>query len=488
MSGIRIAIVHGYFLGDSGSAVYVRELAREFCRQGHEVTLVCQEREAGRFSFIDSVFDLDDQNTTIVTRSEGEGMYQGTCRLVRPSLDGNLLTYVPGPFPGFRAVAFQEASVEAIDDYVARNLRGLGTIFSRWHPDLVQANHVVMQPYVVNRVLAGAAPFAVTIHGSALNFSVKADDRLVPFAMEGLMGATMVGTLSGTSRDDVVSFAAEQGLDIDGKTKELPPGVDTGLMRPLAAGERAHALGGVSTGINPDIDDVAVFAGRLLWSKGIHYAVAAMPLILASRPGMHLVVVGEGPMEQPLRHLIKLLDAGLLAEARELVEENAELRAGEGFGPVIPELSDSEMASYVEAGRDRIGSRIHFTGHLTHEQLAPIYGAADVSLAPSVFPEAFALVSIEALAGGCLPVVTYQTGLRAAADTVSGELEDPSFRELAPGQALTGSLAVKVTSLLERYPTRDPSFRSRLHALADRLFSWSNVAARYIEYLVESGR
>ena len=46
---MRILLWHGYLLGGTGSNVYTRALAREWARAGHEVTVVCQERNPERF-------------------------------------------------------------------------------------------------------------------------------------------------------------------------------------------------------------------------------------------------------------------------------------------------------------------------------------------------------------------------------------------------------------------------------------------------------
>lgn len=486
MRQMEISIVHGYFLGDSGSAIYVRELAREFVRQGHSVTLVCQEPDGRDHDFIDSFHQLDATNTRIETIFERDTAYPGRCRLVRPDLGGSLLTYVPGPFSGYEAIPFQEADEERIAACVDRNTRALETVFSRWPPEFVQANHLVMQPFIARKALAGRAPYCVTIHGSALNFTVKQDERMVPYALEGLDGAAYIAALSETSCSDVVDFAAGHGLDVGGRTHRVPPGVDSGLMRPLPESGRQQAMREISPDLDPARDELGVFVGRLLWTKGLHYAVAALPLILESHPDFHIVAVGEGPMEQPLRDLIGLLDGGLLAEARALVAGSLELRAGDGFGPVIPDLAPEAAAAYIGSARGRIRNRVHFTGHLTHPRLAPIYGAADISLAPSVFPEAFALVSIEALSAGALPLVTYQSGLRSAADAVVGELEDDSFRQLAPGSGLACELARTAVALLDRYPTRDQAFRQRLHQVVRKAYSWSMVSSRYLS-LLETG-
>jgi glycosyltransferase involved in cell wall biosynthesis len=478
MSGIPIAIVHGYFLGDSGSAIYVRELAREFARQGHDVTLVCQQ-DPGQYDFIDSFYEFDAGNIEMTASYEGKGTLAGRCRLVRPNLGGRLLTYVAGPFTGYEAVTFQDAEESLIEDYVTRNTRALKAVFARWPQQFIQANHAVMQPFVVREAVAGKVPYIVTIHGSALNFSVRNDPRMDEYALAGLSGAAAIGTLSKTSREEVIEYASAKDLNIKDRVHLLPPGVDAGIMVPLE--DRTATLKKISPMIDPLRDDIAVFVGRLLWTKGIQYAVAALPLILEDRPNMQYIIVGEGPMEKPLRKMIELIDQGRIEEARSLTLDAPELCGSDEYGQVMPELNGDEETLYAATAKGNFSKRIHFTGHLDHARLAPVYGAADISLATSIYPEAFALVSIEALAAGALPVATYQSGLRSVIDVVAGELDDGTLGRLVPGEQLTTGLAAAVPSMLERFPTRDIKFRYQLHDMAERLFSWSKVAASYLQ-------
>ena len=98
---MRIAVVHGYYLHDSGSGSYVRDLTRGLVAQGHDVTLVCQELRPERDDFINELCVLDDTNTAFETSALAPaGRYRGHCRLVRPDLAGRLLVYVQGPFEG----------------------------------------------------------------------------------------------------------------------------------------------------------------------------------------------------------------------------------------------------------------------------------------------------------------------------------------------------------------------------------------------------
>jgi len=469
---LRVAIVHGYFLHDSGSAIYARELSRDLVRAGHEVTLVCQEQHPEEFDFIDSVHELDAANINFTEVMCRAPVFAGSCRLVRPHLGGALLTFVPGPFPGFEAVPFQQAASEQIEAYVNATTLALQSTFDRWPPDLVQANHLITQPLAVTRALQGRAPYVVTLHGSELNFSLKNDSRLAPLAIEGMAGAAAIFALSSSSLQELREFAAASGVDLGGRAAELPPGVDTELFSPE---NDAPRLPGFIRALVEDADNIVVYAGRLLWTKGLQYAVAALPMILAERPGLQLLVAGEGPMLDPLQAFIQALSEGDFDLAVSLTMNEAQLQAGEGYGAVLPAMSQVERELYLKGGRGLAG-HVHFLGHLGHDQLASLFAAADISLAPSVFPEAFGLVSIEALASGALPVATYQTGLRTPLSAAAGLLADDTLRNLRPGVALTTALAGEVLHLLQAYPTGDMAFRQRLHRLATERFSW-RVAA-----------
>ena len=499
----RVTVVHGYFLHDSGSGTYVRELTRELVREGHDVTLVCQERSPELCDFIDSVHALDATNTRAAPLGDSRPpLYAGRCRLVRPNLGGRLLVYVEGPFPGFPregVKAFQDAPTDWIEDYVAANVEALRTVFAAWPPDVVLAHHAMMQPHVVKRALADTAPagapaavapprgttvaarYVVTVHGSELNFSVKQDPRLVSYTTDGLDDAAAIVTNSSTSAEDVVLWARAHRLEIAEKTWVVPPGIDANTFAP--ATDRAAAIEALRTEValpedcelRPD-DDILAFAGRLMWTKGIQHAVAALPLIAQRRPSVRLLVAGDGPGRGPLERLAAHLSAGDGTGARGLALQEHELRTLPEFGPVVAERVGHEPVGH--AGNLQVA----FLGHVTPAQLGRVFAVADVSLAPSVFPESLGLVTMEALSAGALPVASYHSGLMSVLDVVADSLDDPAFRSLAPGGSLTAAIARVVVEVLERYPTTDPVFRTRLHDLSGQHFpSWEKVARRNLE-------
>ena len=479
---MRVALVHGYFLHDSGSGVYVRELARALVRLGHEVTLVCQEREPERYEFIDDVYTFGEDGAGLTRSRPARGPDACRCRLVRPWIGGRLLTYVEGDFPGFpadRVRSFQASSAEERERYVTANIEALRAAFDEWPPDLVLAQHLIMQPFVVARALRGRAPYVVTEHGSALNFSVRRCPYLAPYALEGLSGARAIVTVSEGARADLVHWAGEHGMDISDKTLQLSPGIDGELFAPAASREAAIAALRAAVPLPEGFDvcaddDIVAFAGALRPTKGVQYAVAAMPTVEAARGRrMRFLIAGDGPALEPLERLSKLLSGGETAAATALATEDERIAPAPGWGPVVP-------ASPV---RVAIGDSAAFLGHLSHDELAAVFAAADVALAPSVFPEAAALVNGEALAAGALPLSTYHSGMVSLVDFLAESLGEPSLRDLAPGRDLTTGLAALIVHVLDGLPTREREFRQRLHDLAlSRFATWEAVAERYVGF------
>jgi glycosyltransferase involved in cell wall biosynthesis len=386
---------------------------------------------------------------------------------------------VEGEFPGFarEAVsAFQNASAALRDGYVAANVAALRTAFAEWPPELVLAQHIVMQPFVVREALAGAAPYVVTEHGSALNFSVRACEGLVPFALAGLEGAGCVATVSAGARDDVIAWAAQQGLDIADKTVAMPPGIDAEVFAP--AGTRQESIDAMKArvalpdgfDVGPE-DDILAYAGTLRYTKGVQHAVAALPLIAPARGRrQRLLIAGNGPARGPLGELASLTAAGETAAARDLVAREADLQSPPEWGDVA-----------VDALPLADGPSVAFLGHLGHAQLASVFAAADVALVPSVFPEAAALVNVEALAAGALPLASYHSGMVSLDESLAARLEDDVFTSLVPDGHHTRRIADAVVHVLGRYPTADEAFRERVHTIALELYpTWEGTANAYL--------
>src|SRR5215204_7457674 len=182
---MRILVFHGYLLGGTGSNVYNAALAEALARLGHEVHLLSQDREPLAHDWVDAAGDWDGGALSVTTRRE-----PARVTAYRPDIAGLLPLYVADRYDGIEARPFQDLDEAEVDRYVERNVGAVREVAERARPDVALANHLVMGPAILARALEGlGVPYAVKIHGSGLEYTVKRDARFMPWAREGLAGA-----------------------------------------------------------------------------------------------------------------------------------------------------------------------------------------------------------------------------------------------------------------------------------------------------------
>src|SRR6266498_3194838 len=144
---MRVLVFHGYLLRGTGSNVYNASLAQALAGQGHEVHLLCQDRRADQLDWV-----RDNPRITVHV----------------PDIGGLLPVYVADRYEGFEVKTFLECSDAEIDAYVRSNVDAVREVVAGARPDVALANHAVMGPAILARALGDAVPYAVKIHGSAL--------------------------------------------------------------------------------------------------------------------------------------------------------------------------------------------------------------------------------------------------------------------------------------------------------------------------------
>ena len=98
-------------------------------------------------------------------------------------------------------------------------------------PEVALANHLVMGPVILARALAGEVPYAVKVHGSALEYTVKPEpERFLGLAREGLAGARAV--LVGSRHTAASLWEALGDPSSRARTRLGPPGVDVERFAP----------------------------------------------------------------------------------------------------------------------------------------------------------------------------------------------------------------------------------------------------------------
>jgi glycosyltransferase involved in cell wall biosynthesis len=343
---------HGYLLGGTGSNVYTRQLAREWSRAGHEVTVLCQEQRPERFDLAGA-------------------------RVVRPDVRGLLPVFVLDRYEGYEVKLLQDCSGAELASWVGANA---DAVRAELPADFLFCNHVLLGGAVGR---ASGAAYVVKAHGSELEYSLRGRPRLERWGAEVLEPARAV--IVGSAH---VRHVLEEVCGHVERVHEVPPGVDVEEWRPLSRDEalaglvdearRDAANPGNANERLPDEGNadrfreflggkgpVVVYFGKLIPQKGVQVLLEAMQGLDA-----RLVVVGFGPQRAELeamapprtlftgplehRHLTKLLALATVCVVPSVFPEAFGMVAAEaaaaGCPPLVSRHSGlAEVAEGLEA-------------------------------------------------------------------------------------------------------------------------------------------
>src|SRR3954452_15361219 len=219
------------------------------------------------------------------------------------------------------------------------------------------------------------------------------------------------------------SFMRSQVSDVFGVDRSrvvaIPTGIDPSDLQPVAALPRLRARFA-----EPD-EKLVLLVGRLVYEKGFHLALDALPGLIKRVGKVRFLIAGSGTAE-------------------------AELKA------------QAERLGLMEHGT--------FIGWTGDDVLHSLYRIADLCLVPSIY-EPFGLVALEAMASGC-PTIVADTG---------------GLRQVVPRRRRVG-LRFRASSVpsLERMAQQlltDDALRERLVAEASEhvlRFDWAEVACETV--------
>jgi glycosyltransferase involved in cell wall biosynthesis len=541
---MAILITHGYLLTGTGSNLYVNNIVRELLKKGEDVILVCQDFDPIKIDFVNELYDFNAENTAYDLSAKQETPFAGNCKCFRPNLNGFLPVYVYDHYEGFEVKEFNSCSDEEVLSYVSQNFSAMDLIMQNHEVSVVNTNHMVMFPYVAKMLKEKHDfKFVITVHGSALNFTVKKDKRFENFAIESLKVVDDIVVDSLHADQELKEFLGEVSMEyLIEKMEIIPAGVDISSfgIAPKSRDEmkqdfidsiedNVNNSNGRSSAVsskilnasllseNPTsdvaeireaydyrhIDEDAVekiksldikennvfFVGKYLWTKGIYLILLGLPEILKKQPDTNLIIAGFGPFREPAELIINYLANGNVDELKKELQTNS-LFHGEDE-KVIPlaiailEKHGNQIAQDVAALGFDIRTKVTFTGILNHAQLVNLLPIMDVLIAPSVFPEAFGMVAIEAASCGVYPVVTYQSAFMEIADQVKElvhgrvEIEDVTLDDNASthiAQNVLAYLSKKETMTKEE----SVAFKASLRKLVVDLYSWEGIAGKYL--------
>jgi glycosyltransferase involved in cell wall biosynthesis len=505
---VRILVFHGYLLDGTGSNVYNARLAAAFVAQGHEVHLLSQDRHPEQQPFVDAVGDWDEGRLRM--RSLRSPL---RCTVYRPDIGDLLPVYVADRYEGIEARTFAQCSDAEVAAYVEANVEAVRELVERIEPDLALANHLVMGPVILARALGGVVPYAVKVHGSALEYTVKPEPaRFLPYAREGVEGAG--GILVGSHHTAASLWRALADPQIERRTRLGPPGVDVERFAPRAPTEAAASVerlaarlqagtpepagasakdafarddrsaGLALASLRPGEDRLVAFVGKLIVSKGVDLLLAAWPLVLRRAPQARLVVVGFGAFRAGFEQLRAALASGDLERAREIARAGRSLEdASAEPSPLrhllafLDGLQGIERDEYLAAAAT-LEERVVLSGRLDHEALAELLPACEALVVPSTFPEAFGMVAAEAGACGVLPVSAAHSGLAEVSNALAAAVpaQLAGLLSFPVDDDAVRALAACVTGWLSADPELRELTRAGLVETVREHWSWDGVA------------
>ncbi|MEP6812885.1 MAG: glycosyltransferase family 4 protein [Actinomycetota bacterium] len=375
-------------------------------------------------------------DVTIVCQERHPECYDvGTARVVVPELPGGLLpVFVLDDYEGLRPKLLPDFTDDELDAYVAANAAVIGELLPA---DLLFANHVLLGGAIG---AAAGAPFVVKAHGSELEYSMRGNERLSRLGAEALARASAVYVGSAHIRGvlkDVVGH-------VD-RVHEVPPGVDVDEFVPEDRKSALAALIAEAKRDDPDGDDrhpdpgnaerfaeffardapTVLYFGKLIENKGVHVLFEA----LHGLDGRAVIV---------------------------------------GFGDYRDELEALAAPGTL------------FTGALEHRHLVHLLPLVDVSVVPSIFPEAFGMVAAEAAAAGVPPLVANHSGLAEVAAGIAAEYPQ-ALRHLTSFENNDAAMLHERLAELLALPAderRELGLSAR--RAVEKRWSWTRVAERLL--------
>jgi glycosyltransferase involved in cell wall biosynthesis len=241
---------------------------------------------------------------------------------------------------------------------------------------------------------------------------------------------------------------------------------------------------------------VLLFVGKYLWTKGIQMVISALPIVLNAVPDLHLLLVGFGSYREELEALVYSLASGRRELFRYLIEKSIS-QMQPGNEPCVERpfkflgalARRKEVKSYFDsAERNDISRHVHFLGALSHAELGRLLPCADGFVAASVCPEAFGMVSIEALACGVLPIISNQTGFKEIVDLVSGNIyEVNNSPRVNIDEDMIFNIAENIIQNIKGGNLRNSTLKQKFRQLTLNHFSWESIAQTYVSSYTQEG-
>ncbi|XP_057307459.1 uncharacterized protein LOC130645474 [Hydractinia symbiolongicarpus] len=539
--GKHIILVHFCILSGTGSNVYCANLAQQWKRQGHSVTIFCQDPDGGSLEWVDEFYGPHDELPADAPKG-------GIIRVITPDIANLLPLLVYDEYKGYDVKIIPDFTQEELDRHIRMMATAIRKVIDMWGADKILSNHAVLQPINVKRALEGCTkkvPFDIKIHGSGIIFVLEKHPRFIPLAVEAINECNKVIAGSQHIVDQVLKTFPD--LDLSDKLVIVPPGMNpdvfdlctsiesntTAFLKACEEHIKLEGNGRVVSNVKlpekgawnvdfhnelvklsetynqrvvdadisarfPKIaedEPIITYFGKFLYTKGTAEILMAFPRLIAKHPKLRLILVGFGTYREHLELMLHCMVTG-----------NKELFKAAGHCP------DEEGHTFLETSIDidehfmqitqEQADRVLITGCLNHKELGLLLPMASISIVASKANEAFGMVTVEALAAGVLPLCVYHSGIKDVLDKVKEtqpELEALMNIPVVPGGDLgtsNGANLLKVlpekvfTALDYLYPPalssaekveHHKNIAKKLREVAEKTWSWDSICTTLVE-------
>jgi glycosyltransferase involved in cell wall biosynthesis len=377
---------------------------------------------------------------TVVCQERAPERYDlGGAAVVVPDLPGRVLpVFVLDRYEGLEPRLLQDLTAEERTAYVAANAQAVRDLLPT---DLVFTNHVLLGGPVG---AASGAPFRVKAHGSELEYSMRGRPELERWGGDSLAPAqaTYVGS-------EHIRRVLEEVVGHVDRVHTVPPGVD---VEEFTLQDRAGALADLLAEARADPPNPENAEERLPDSGNAERFAEFF--------------AADGPTVLYFGKLIEQKGVQVLIEAMRSVDARLVVV---GFGSYRAELEALAPPGTL------------FTGPLEHRHLVHLLPLADVTVVPSIFPEAFGMVAAEAAAAGSPPLVARHSGLAEVAEGLEAAYPEQLRHLAAFASGDAADLARKLNELVALPAAdREELVRAARRAVVER-WSWASVAARLLD-------
>lgn len=337
----------------------------------------------------------------------------------------------------YKSTKFSIFDVGMLEVYLSVFAKKIRRVIAEFKPDIIHAHHLWLVTALC-RVLSPVTPVIGHCHNTALR-QARLAPHLVQFVKGPISDLDAIILLREDQRQLIKeTFKLPNTFQYDHRMHVIGTGIDTNIFHPPTKDDQMELEKQRDT-------RRIIYVGKLSNAKGVPQLIAAFESLNKEYNGkLNLIIVGSG--------------------------------------------SGSEKEGILEQCKNSIG-KIEYLGQVSQEMLADYFRESELFVLPS-FYEGVPLVVLEALASGCLAVVTDLPGLQVCLEENCKNLEGIEYVQLprmkSVDQPIETDLPEFIKNLkqaIHRQLTKDgsPDFKERTFQKIKDNFSWNSNFKQFLK-------